>query len=133
MKKEIKELVIDRSHWLVKEEHRATEGENAGSAQLHYNGRMCCLGFLVKKAGVSKKAMGFCAMPSDLKDHSTLPSYLFADTFGCVVDSDWTDKASRINDDQDMTVPQKEKALKEHFKKVGIKLKFVGRLNGDKS
>jgi hypothetical protein len=126
MTDDIKELTIDRSKWLVLKEHRG-----GGFGALYRNRRMCCLGFLCKANGVRVADMNTVSMPGQLPDsikaklQAKLPLYLLEGVD--YNDSAWADRAAQINDNNDMTVWGKERALSRHFKKVGIRLKFVGR------
>jgi hypothetical protein len=115
MKKEVKEFTINRSRW------HTGEGTKGWKSALFVpeTKRMCCLGFYGKCLGRTQKDM---SKKLWLQDTTT-----YEYSVG-VLDYDTQTDLANVNDDEDMTLPQKEKEIKAIFAKKGIKVKFVGKL-----
>lgn len=93
------------------------------------NGRMCCLGFACKAAGVDAKGLLEVGMPDDLKHASRKKVYqafpwLF-DSVSTDLNSDTASKLASVNDADDLTNTQRKRKVIALFKANGVKVKFV--------
>lgn len=109
-----KTLTISRKKWL----------RGSGEGVLLQTGgerKMCCLGFLTRACGL--KGLGGKMMPADLRVKIPgLVSYKIST--GCA-NSGLGNKLAEINDDTNLTEKEREKRIREGFKKLGVKVKFV--------
>lgn len=110
--KTLKKLIIPREKW--------------GKDLLldHDTGKMCCLGHLAVAYGISKNTLDGFQMPEDRDfGSSDYPKGFrqYLDDFGAC------DLASKINDDDDMSGPEKERRLKILFNSRRITLSFTGK------
>lgn len=113
MIKEIKQFTIDRRNWGMR-------------ALLNKNGTMCCLGHLAKACGLPD-----ASLRTDDGDSLALPRSHFADAGYPAKfarnNFDVQHLAAEINDNDNMSRPEKEQRITTLFKAHGIKVKFVGK------
>lgn len=139
------EQVIDRSGWVCgirRDPSKVSEGipdnvyeaardATGRSAMLNTEGFMCCLGHVCHNAGFGKDLL----LGKDFPENVIAGQDVFLDIpdltrvgdYGSVRDSDFADKAAKINDDSDLSPKERERDLTVVFKEYGMKLKFVGR------
>ncbi len=115
----MREIIIDRSKWRT-----ATHGE--GRTQLlNEEGYKCCLGFICQQ--VSRRKISENSYPCQIDRPVKGLSYK-SNAFNKILDTELTSEAIAINDNEEINNKEREKQLKELFKKSGYyKLKFVGR------
>jgi hypothetical protein len=127
-----KKITVRIKKWL----RNVTVPNSSGYSTLRNDaGAMCCLGFMAQQCGVNlTKYDGSAVSPEDLfaEDKKLLPKGVL-NRDG--TDSKWAHEAMRLNDDDDenkdgtrgtkMTLAERQKALKDHFAKIGLKLNFV--------
>lgn len=125
------EFVIDRSKWRC-----GNYGPNAvgfGDTELlNEEGYMCCLGQIACQLKWPKEVIRYQGEPSecDIEDKKVNKSILTREIGGyskIIANSEFANEAIDINDNEDTTVKEKEKALKELAKEHGLKIKFVGK------
>ena len=111
----MKEIIIIRKKW----------GQSYLRSSM--NGKLCCLGFAAEAYGVSCDATKNIQLPSALsvENQAKLPKW-FLDATSALDGTD-VSEAARINDDQSLTMTQKERRLKPIFAKHRIKLIFKGK------
>lgn len=119
--KPLKNLTIDRRRW--------KRGNPDDSTLLTETGQMCCLGFLGRACGLSPDQLRQGASPKTAGGSKDVwPSGVIDElrsTMNCPVNSAWTDNAIFINDaDEGEYKLDREYFLKQHFKKIGINLRF---------
>ena len=112
-------FVIDRSRWRTGEggEHKTGSGE---TSLLNGHGYMCCLGFACLNQGLSEDQIRNIGEPGEVKHHSdfweesTYPEaeYLIDN---CGGNTQLSNKAMVINDNEDTTPEEKEALLIELF------------------
>lgn len=104
------------------------EHKNWGTRRLRnpVDGSRCCLGFACEAYGVSPEDTKRAFYPSGLLEESCklLPSWLFPENNPDLDEADYR-KASYINDDEKLSMSEKERLLKPIFAKHGIDLQFV--------
>lgn len=125
--REVKTLRVDRAIW-----YRGRGG--AGSALLTPEGEQCCLGFFARALGYKKKEIDGFSSPEGMPIGLGWPtpnlfpySVLHMTSDYYKANSEWTTAAIRINDNPLIYERERERALRAHFKKIGIKLVFHGR------
>lgn len=104
---------INRRLW-----YRGKGGEHSKLLR-ESDGMMCCLGFLARRCGVTKKAMAGLCEPEQLEnvDRGRLPG---------PTEDDWNDFV-RTNDSVAITEEQREEKLTALFRdELGIEVRFVG-------
>ena len=126
MKEKLIPLTINRNKW-------ARGGYNGDSMLLNTESNMCCLGFACRALGVSAKTIKQVAMPDSLANRAAQPSYTAKKLGRLVVSEDEgygnsnpTDDAQSINDDEDISDKMREFRLKPILQKLGFAVKFVG-------
>jgi hypothetical protein len=126
-----KKITVRTKKWL-----RNTGSPNSSGCSTLRNdsGAMCCLGFMAQQCGVNlAKYDGSVISPEDLfaEDKKLLPKGVLKRDG---VDSKWARDAMSLNDGgygkddtpvPKMTLAKRQKALKQHFAKIGLKLNFV--------
>lgn len=119
-------LVIDRSTWLRGE-------EDAGLLLREADGRRCCLGFLGVSCGIDDDAMASIGCPREVAS-TEWPAWLVTseeteDEYGDAElrrhDSATADRLMAINDDGDLSEPEREKRLAAIFAKHDVEVEFV--------
>lgn len=110
-KKRIRSLTIDRAKW--------------GKSLLldSANKQMCCLGHLGQACGVPTYSMEDIGTPREL---GLAYESLYPKAFVSFHPSRATNLATRINDDNKMSIPEKERRLIILFGAYRIKLSFIG-------
>lgn len=124
----LKTLTVKRSEW-------ARGDINGPSSLVNEIDKKCCLGFFMKKCGVSYKKMKLCPTPNDVeykneilfKKVPQLVSFVREDEESrCPLrNTNFCDVAMIINDDKRINEETRENRLIELFKNHNIKLKFV--------
>jgi hypothetical protein len=103
--------IVDRKTWM-----RGRKGD--GLMLVNQDGTKCCLGFLGEACGVPSEQL-----------HHPMPFYLSPadqDKYPSMTDvRNWYVFAV-VNDDLDMTDPEREHKLQELAEKMGFTFKFVG-------
>lgn len=127
--KAVKEFAIDRSKWHTGDARNNRRGDAIIDSALYVQTtkRMCCLGFFGAACGLSKTKMTGHGYLTDLNGYDFETNQIeefFEDRLPHYLQKN----LARINDDDDMTLPEKEKNIKDIFSKRGIKVKFVGKL-----
>lgn len=95
------------------------------TALLNGQGYMCCLGQCASQLGVRRDKLLDASTPEDIdfSDKRRIPVL----TKFNGLDSQLSDHAVEINDDDKTTLEQKEKLLKRLFSKFKHQLEFVGQ------
>lgn len=119
------EFTIDRSKWRCG--GIGINGKGLGSVNLlNYQGYMCCLGQIAEQLG--HQSLLNLAEPEHINEDNLKSDILIeVDDERGIKNSDLSNNAMLINDDSEINISEREKQLKERFKKDGIKLKFVGK------
>jgi hypothetical protein len=120
------DVIIDRAKWRTgdKGENRTGEGT---TALLNPEGYLCCLGFICKAYGCDDKEILRSGEPCEVGQHIIDLVDLFnEDDEKYFYNSDLTDAAININDNDETTPEEKELALLELFKDSSYNLSFVG-------
>jgi hypothetical protein len=125
--KKLYKVTIDRSKWRTGDEGPYATGK--GPTQLrNIRGYKCCLGFICRVIKPSVKITE-CSYPyttgCDIPELTVRKLY-FTTGEQPLNHTNLSRKAAAINDDEEMTLRQKEKALKALFKDSPIALEFVG-------
>lgn len=94
---------------------------------LNPSGYMCCLGFVCEQLG------GFALddlygreYPRELTETKELEGLLVEDKDGRYVHTHLTNEAIEINDDNSLSLQEREKQLAELFEPYGVELVFTG-------
>lgn len=116
-------FIIDRSKWRCGGDHVHKNQKGIGATYLlNKEGFMCCLGQVAKQEGFSQEDILNKHEPKNLnpiKDSITINK-----DGG---NSDLANKAININDDFDMSLPERESRLKKIFNSYGHTIKFTGK------
>lgn len=92
---------------------------------LNGKGFMCCLGFATQQlARKSKDTFEDVTLPQNLK--YVISKLTYKDEYDRKVATPLTDKAVDINDNEDITLKQRESRLIKLFAKHGLELTFFG-------
>ena len=126
-------FIVDRTKWY--------RGKSENSSKLLFPGtqKMCCLGFVALQCGFTPKAIQGVATPGMISFEFVFdtPKYTkkqfprgFRFLLGLDINGDWEDskmshRAMEINDDAALTDKQRERKLKELFKRAGHQIMFV--------
>jgi hypothetical protein len=115
-------LTINRAKW-------ARGGYNGESRLLNDDGNMCCLGFACRARGFRAENIKDIGTPSSLEGGGSRVTRM--EKLGPMVtsefnNSDETDHAVSINDNQRISDKMREYRLKPILKKLGFAAKFVG-------
>ncbi len=123
--KDVKSFTVKRSKW-------KRGGKGPGETfLLNKEGHMCCLGFYALACGLPKKNIREVVAPRDLvragKNWNTVlvEKEKAPSGYEFVLNSDTAVDAIRANDDQELSDKDREADIKDTFKLVGIKVKFV--------
>jgi hypothetical protein len=113
-------LTIDRKKWL--------RGTNKTSYSyepllLNNNDKMCCLGFYARACGLKKKDILDVTEPCDVDQGKEKLSLLLNRREN---NNQVCNQLIHINDNLKTSDTIKEKAIKNNFSKIGVKVKFVG-------
>ena len=124
--KKPKEFTIDRSKWV--QGGYENNGELLGFSELlNDEGNMCCLGFYSKACGVHEDGLLGQYTPAELQDQQV--PYMTVN--GC--SSPFASDLMKLNDNSnnyrynEVHKRDKEKLIKEKFKLIDVKVKFVGQ------
>ena len=132
---DVKSFVVDRETWY--------RGKGAGkSCLLNTNGKLCCLGFYARSCGVEDRLMRNIGDPNNLVEMLDGEKTIFDIKVNHVnrkanvlwetklvhnkKNSDICNKLMTVNDSETFDTFEREKKLTALFKKIGIKVKFVG-------
>ncbi len=129
-----KSFTIDRKIWSNAETHRRLEDvgrhAEAHSKLLDEHGRMCCLGFYALACGVPKESIENVSTPDCIiKPYRRLVTGMVCTSEGS---SDLATDLMSANDEDttddggDITPKQREKSIRDHFKKIGVAVRFTG-------
>jgi hypothetical protein len=122
-------LVIDRAKWRTGG-HSSLNPSHTGKGStllLNDEGYMCCLGFRCHQMGIPKQdLLGECT-PEGLCELYTIPDLIYSDDGDIWADTSFTNDAIGINDDSELSIKEREKAITEHFKKIDVIVEFKGR------
>lgn len=127
--KKLYKVTIDRSKWRTGDEGQFATGK--GPTQLrNTQGFKCCLGFICRTIQPRTKITN-CSYPYTTGVAVPLltepnPDYKGLEYEYAFLHSDLSREAAAINDNEELTLRQKEKALKALFKDTPIALEFVG-------
>ena len=126
------EFEIDRRIW-----DRATFEHISQGKILTLDGKMCCLGFVSKQAGACENDMLEMSFPYEIflykrfdkKYIDTLnpaiKDFVLYDDSSFIGNSDFSNKASSINDNNKTTTQEKEFLLQNLFQKHGHNITFI--------
>lgn len=125
--KQVRVLRIDRAIW-----HRGMGG--AGSSLLTPMGTQCCLGFYARALGYKKAEIVDIDSPETLVGtwgeggfDNLFPETVLDRGAATPLNTLWVTAAILTNDDSTISDRDREKELKAHFAKIGIKLVFHGK------
>lgn len=125
------DFVVDRSKWRCGSIGDNAKGLGNKTYLLNKEGFMCCLGHCELQLGRSKKIIFNKSLPSNifisLSINNDNDPFVFKNRYGHVASSDLSHDAVAINDDYKLTTPERERKLKELFKKHGHTIKFIGK------
>lgn len=126
MTKKKTEITIIRSKWRT----GGDEGEKNATGKgltclVNKQGYSCCLGFVAKQFRPSNKKLLGKGLPEECDFLIPELNYAHKDDEKCLLDTELTNDAVAINDNENTTRRQKETALKNLFKDSCYKLKFV--------
>lgn len=135
------EFTVDRSKWVCGDADPINGRGKGGTSMLNEESFMCCLGHV--QLQINPKVELFrCATPSDTYNNMKIDKKkykkeaspekieenpLIEDFYTGTMDSSLSNEAICINDDKELNLPQREKALREVFAEYGHKIKFIGR------
>lgn len=108
-------FIVSRKRWAT--------GRDAGKL-MHGDRKMCCLGFCMRQLGAKAKDIQGLAMPSDLNWPEETPFTKMVNLPWDDGDTELSEKASNINDDPELTNPEREKRLRKLFKEYGHTIVF---------
>lgn len=121
-------LIIDRAKWRTGGDLSYPNATGEGSTLLlNDEGFMCCLGFRCHQMGIPKNDLLNVGTPGSLSGLYDIPDLIEGMYFGCFDNSRFASKAIQLNDDPFLTPEQREKAITEHFKTIGVTVEFKGR------
>lgn len=125
-------LIIDRAKWRTGAGGNFLTGKG-NTLLLNDEGFMCCLGFRCHQMGIPKNdLLGICTPGSfSLSSRYDIPDLIEEKPWGWD-NSSFVEDAVKINDDMFLTPEQREKAITEHFKKIGVTVEFKGRYKKSK-
>lgn len=114
--KKLTKFTVKRSEWLTPD----FSPIGVTSCLLNGEGRKCCLGFAMLKAGASESEILGRLLPSYVKD-------IIQSQFIAEVDSSskLSLEAATINDDNSITNQVREEKLIDLFSAAGIKVNFI--------
>lgn len=123
-------LIIDRSKWRTGENGDYSTGVGR-TLLLNNEGNMCCLGFECLRIGLSKEQINGKGAPDnhDMKFiiwRTNRANHLLDKKNGIILGSNWMTEAIGINDDTTIDSVTREARIIDHFKLVGITVKFTG-------
>ena len=112
-------LVIDRRKW----KRGVGESGLLMPKDSEYPGQMCCLGFLARETGHSRKSISGVATPEDLcKPKKFISEHLLKanahNNRRCI-------KLMSVNDSEQISDTKRESTLTKLFKKIGVNVKFT--------
>ena len=125
MPKKLKEFTVSRKRWIRGED--ADDGMNDSCLYRASDKKMCCLGFLARSSGAKVENIFGVMDPaeSDCDSFSWPEGILDTEYEDEYRNSLITEKLMAANDDSTLTSREREKMLRELFKAIGIKVKFV--------
>lgn len=126
---ELKKFTVRRSKWLTPD--KAKDLEIPSQLFHRDSGLMCCLGFALDACGIDPVKMAYVAWPGDLRYLDVMQTDLIrennnsSDGMYAECNSELSDEASEINDDDEISNADREQKLIGLFSKKGIELTFV--------
>lgn len=114
------DVVIDRSKWGVPPNSTAKGYEEHEGVLLDGNDMMCCLGFVGRACGITKKLLLNKGLPEAV-DSPRWPESFGTDNYDTVL------KLANTNDSPILTNPIRERRIRTLGKTLGIRFSFVGR------
>lgn len=130
-KKEFEQtFIVDRALWKNSHTFPGTSSELLTQTEDGLQ-TMCCLGFVCNQLGIPKQDLLYRSTPLCLEGRWTIP-YLIMEKRSKMGEDYWTDSelsddAIQINDDNSIAPKDKEKKLKELFAKHNLGIKFIGK------
>lgn len=118
-------LKIDRSKWKTGEDGSENSTGLGDTQLLNDEGFMCCLGFRCLQLGIPKKDILERGEPGDVDGWEVIPDLVNHHDWG-TINTEFTNKAMKINDSGKLTRKQREYRIKQHFKKVNVDVVFTG-------
>lgn len=115
-------LKINRAKWRTGGDSDYQTG-NGDTQLLNHEGFMCCLGFRCNQLGIPKGDLVDVGEPNQLSEEWIIPDLVNRNGYNTL----FCGKAIDINDDEDITQREREKRIKNHFSKKGIKVIFTGK------
>lgn len=119
-------LVIDRSIWRCGSNGKFRHGEHATLLHNAKNGMMCCLGQACLQSGVAKEKMGRTVSPFYVSQFLPKYSYLLEEYFGYKTESEFSNEAMKINDEEKLSRSGRELSLFLLGKRHRIWVRFTG-------
>lgn len=115
-------FTVDRSKWRFGGgKHFDTKGE---TQLLNNRGYMCCLGFCMKQLGLDDNLIRDKAAPANVMlKHN---DFVSCGPYGTIKNSSLSMEAMRINDNDNISGPERERRLIELFSEHGHEIEFVG-------
>lgn len=125
-----KKLILDYSTWRCGGEGKNKLGEGR-TALLNYEGFMCCLGQFSLQLGseITERDLDDEAEPSDmwkLIPYLTIPNENGEEEFG-YYNTQLSNRAMKINDDEKTSVTEKIEQLKELFKEEEFEIEVINQ------
>ena len=126
---------INRARWRMGGEAKSLANAFGKTALSTEKGYKCCLGFAANQLfpSISVNHLKTCDMPYEIDFPSSPGRYknieLMFDLYAeddRVIEKKWIEDAVEINDQLDLTLPEKEQQLIDLFKENNIDLEFVG-------
>jgi len=128
-------VTINRARWRMGGDAKSLAYAFGRTALATEKGYKCCLGFAANQLfpSISVKHLKTCDMPYKIDFPSSPGRYknieLMFDLYdegNAVMEKNWIAEAVEINDQLDLTLPEKEQKLINLFKENDIDLEFVG-------
>ena len=118
-------LIINRAKWRTGGDpiSIAFSTGKGSTALLNNHGYMCCLGFRCHQMGIPKKELLYRTTPGSIATNWDIPDLL--DSRGN--NTQFTNKAVGINDDNRLTSEEREKSITKHFATIGVTVEFTGK------
>jgi len=120
-KSPIKKFRINRKEWMRFQKGKHTDFSYEAEL-LDCKGMKCCLGFYSLARGINKKYIENKYEPSDLVKENE--AYMLPELCSLNGNSKIANRLMEINDNENTSDEQKEKAIKNNFKKLGVEVEF---------
>ncbi len=125
-----KTIVVNRAKWLH-------GGRKQDSVLCDKAKRMCCLGFAAEQSGVDKDILYNSFNPADMANNTEavhvpgLTNVYTSFGYKGTHNSNFSEEAISINDDEELTLVQRERALQKLARKYKRKFRFTGKYPRD--